>query len=284
MQDRILVGKQTLSSVGNSICPIYRRSNPRRRISSFDSLQTACESRRSLRQTLFCMYPDRFLPRHSLGLTSARSLRHLVSYQQMPGRSLYKVSIGSGCRVGFFLLNLLFVFKKYTSWDCRAKEYIIEQTCSSGKVDAKTGSCSRRTMRLPKLFPGEAEFFVGKITPKRYCTASELACEIQRSMNPPFITEYSNTLTVNAVQVCLQVGEYSSPADLAFEIQTKVNFALNWTGTFVELSVCYEPESGRFLFSRVAPFMLEFQCTGKDDESFPIILLLTALQSVFLFR
>ncbi len=147
-------------------------------------------------------------------------------------------------------------------WDCNCKEYQVEI------------KCPERTIKIPKLLPKENEFFLARISPKRYEHAYELYPEIQRAMNPPLVTSNNQNITINGVLVQATIREYMDAHEFAEELQNKINMTLGWNGIFQELCITYNEDAGRFIFKRFAPFEMQFGCQslinllGFSDYSF----------------
>lgn len=136
-------------------------------------------------------------------------------------------------------------------YECNKKEYEIYD--------------DRKKLTTKRILPGESEYFLARITPRKYKNAEKLVPEIQRSMNPPLITSMNNTITVNGTTVSVTIGEYSNAHDLAREVQTQINKDMGWDNIQNCISVGYDDNTGRFIFRRVGPFRLEFKENSLKD-------------------
>lgn len=136
------------------------------------------------------------------------------------------------------------------TWNPKREEYEVIYKCTPTKTVTK------------KLIVGEGEYYLARITPKKYSTAAELVPEIQRAMNPPLVTPTTNSITINDIVVTVDVREYEDPTILADHIEVNINNTLGWNDPLSSISVNYDDITGRFALSRVGPFKLSFNANS----------------------
>jgi|GEM_PF-6164814 len=141
----------------------------------------------------------------------------------------------------------------FVNWNCECREY---------EIDTK---CNKRNFKVAKILPRESEYFLARISPKKYKDASELYPEIQRAMNPPLVTDKNRNIKINDVSVSITIREYLDANDLAQELEDQINSSLGWVEIVQEITVSYNDQCGKFSLCRIGPFKMEFPDNSLID-------------------
>lgn len=155
------------------------------------------------------------------------------------------------------------------TWNCETGEYEVQEiseSMSNNNCDKSVYTCNSssvkpngRSFTTQKILAAEGDYYISRISSRKYHDGFTLAKEIQRCMNPPLVSHLSGNLRINGTLIVIPPREYKNATQLAQSIQNAINSTLGWwNNPTCEVRVNYDTFSGSFCISRSVPFRLEF--------------------------